>query len=50
MESWNKKKMAEADLDYDFVQDNHSKSIVKGTLRGIHFQKVIRRKPSWYAA
>ena len=39
MESWNKKKMAEAGLDYDFVQDNHSKSTVKGTLRGIHFQK-----------
>ena len=40
MESWNKKKMAEAGLDYDFVQDNHSKSTVKGTLRGIHFQKA----------
>lgn len=39
MESWNKKKMVEAGLDYDFVQDNHSKSTVKGTLRGIHFQK-----------
>lgn len=39
MESWNKKKMAELGLDYDFVQDNHSKSTVKGTLRGIHFQK-----------
>ena len=39
MESWNKKKMAEVGLDYDFVQDNHSKSTVKGTLRGIHFQK-----------
>lgn len=39
MESWNKKKMAESGLDYDFVQDNHSKSTVKGTLRGIHFQK-----------
>ena len=39
MESWNKKKMAEAGLDYDFVPDNHSKSTVKGTLRGIHFQK-----------
>ena len=39
MESWNKKKMAEAGLDYDFVQDNQSKSTVKGTLRGIHFQK-----------
>ncbi len=39
MESWNKKKMSEVGLDYDFVQDNHSKSIVKGILRGIHFQK-----------
>ena len=39
MESWNKKKMEEAGLFYDFVQDNHSSSTVKGTLRGIHFQK-----------
>ena len=39
MEIWNKKKMEEAGLYYDFVQDNHSKSTVKGTLRGIHFQK-----------
>lgn len=39
MESWNKKKMEEAGLFFDFVQDNHSKSTVKGTLRGIHFQK-----------
>lgn len=39
MESWNKKKLEEAGLFYDFVQDNHSKSTVKGTLRGIHFQK-----------
>ena len=39
MESWNKKKMEELGFDYDFVQDNHSKSTVKGTLRGIHFQK-----------
>ena len=31
--------MKEAGLFYDFVQDNHSKSTVKGTLRGIHFQK-----------
>lgn len=38
MESWNKKKMEEVGLYYDFVQDNHSKSTVKGTLRGIHFQ------------
>ena len=31
--------MEEAGLYYDFVQDNHSMSSVKGTVRGIHFQK-----------
>lgn len=31
--------MEEAGLFYNFVQDNHSMSSVKGTLRGIHFQK-----------
>ena len=39
MESWSQKKMEELGLFYNFVQDNHSKSTVKGTLRGIHFQK-----------
>ena len=39
MESWSKRKMEAAGLFYDFVQDNHSSSTVKGTLRGIHFQK-----------
>lgn len=39
MESWSKRRMEEAGLGYDFVQDNHSSSTVKGTLRGIHFQK-----------
>lgn len=39
MESWNKKKMEKVGLYYDFVQDNHSKSTARGTLRGIHFQK-----------
>ena len=39
MESWSRRTMEEAGLDYDFVQDNHSLSTVKGTLRGIHFQK-----------
>ena len=39
MESWSQKKMEEAGLFYNFVQDNHSMSSVKGTLRGIHFQK-----------
>lgn len=39
MESWNKKEFERLGLYYDFVQDNHSKSTLKGTLRGIHFQK-----------
>lgn len=39
MESWSRRTFAEAGLDYDFVQDNHSTSTVKGTLRGIHFQR-----------
>ena len=39
MESWSKRRMEELGLHYDFVQDNHSSSTVKGTLRGIHFQK-----------
>lgn len=38
-ESWSKQKMEEAGLFYDFVQDNHSFSSKKNTLRGIHFQK-----------
>ena len=37
-ESWNSKRMAEAGLDYDFVQDNHSMSATEGTLRGLHYQ------------
>lgn len=39
MESWSEHKMEKAGLHYNFVQDNHSMSSVKGTLRGIHFQK-----------
>ena len=39
MESWSKRDMEAHGLDYDFVQDNHSMSAVKGTLRGIHFQR-----------
>ena len=44
MESWSKRAFAEAGLDYDFVQDNHSASTVKGTLRGIHFQRGDKAK------
>lgn len=39
MESWSRRAFEEAGLYYDFVQDNHSFSAVKGTLRGIHFQR-----------
>ena len=38
-ESWSKRDMEQAGLFYDFVQDNHSLSTQKGTLRGIHFQR-----------
>lgn len=37
METWQRRKFAEIGIDYDFVQDNHSRS-VKGTLRGLHYQ------------
>lgn len=37
-ESWNKARMAQAGLDFDFVQDNHSLSATAGTLRGLHYQ------------
>ena len=39
METWSKKDFEAAGLLYDFVQDNHSFSTAKGTLRGIHFQR-----------
>ncbi len=37
-ESWNSQRMAELGLDLAFVQDNHSFSVRRGTLRGLHFQ------------
>ena len=39
MESWSEKTMKDVGFDYNFVQDNHSFSAQKGTLRGLHFQK-----------
>lgn len=39
MESWSEKVMEDAGLHYKFVQDNHSYSAQKGTLRGLHYQK-----------
>lgn len=37
-ESWNRRLFAENGIDLDFVQDNHSLSARKGTVRGLHFQ------------
>lgn len=37
-ESWNKSRLDQAGLNYDFVQDNHSLSEKSGTVRGLHFQ------------
>ena len=39
MESWNRRALAEAGLDVEFVQDNHSRSR-RGVLRGLHYQIV----------
>lgn len=37
-ETYNKRALAEAGIEIDFVQDNHSFSRTRGTLRGLHFQ------------
>lgn len=37
-ETYSKSKFQELGLHMDFVQDNHSMSAQKGTLRGLHFQ------------
>ena len=37
-EVYNKRALAEAGIEIDFVQDNHSFSVDKGTVRGLHFQ------------
>ena len=37
MESWNRRVFAAAGHDWEFVQDNHSRS-ARGVLRGLHFQ------------
>lgn len=47
METFQRQKFAENGIAYEFVQDNHSRSI-QGTLRGLHYQirqaqgKVVR--------
>ncbi len=37
-ETWNARRFAEAGIEADFVQDNHSLSAAAGTLRGLHYQ------------
>ena len=37
-ETYNKKALAAAGVRLEFVQDNHSFSAAKGTVRGLHFQ------------
>ena len=37
LESWNRRAFAQAGIDVDFVQDNHSRSRM-GVVRGLHYQ------------
>lgn len=37
-ETYSKDALRAADIDIDFVQDNHVLSVQKGTVRGLHFQ------------
>ncbi len=37
-ETWNRQTLKNAGLETDFVQDNHSLSYRRGTLRGLHYQ------------
>ncbi|CAM3926784.1 dTDP-4-dehydrorhamnose 3,5-epimerase [Alicyclobacillus pomorum] len=37
-ETYNRARMDEAGLDYEFVQDNQSLSAQTGTIRGLHYQ------------
>lgn len=37
-ETYSKEKFEEVGINIEFVQDNHSFSALKGTLRGLHFQ------------
>lgn len=43
-ETYSKQKFSENGIDIDFVQNNHSMSAQKGTLRGLHFQTNFKAK------
>ena len=38
MESWNRETLRGHGIEIDFVQDNHSYSAPRGTVRGLHYQ------------
>jgi dTDP-4-dehydrorhamnose 3,5-epimerase len=38
-ESYNKKDLGDAGIDNDFIQDCYSYNAIKGTVRGLHFQR-----------
>jgi dTDP-4-dehydrorhamnose 3,5-epimerase len=40
LESYSRKEFREQGIEAEFVQDNHSKSVSKGVLRGLHFQNL----------
>lgn len=44
METWSEKKFFDLGIDTNFVQDNHSFTVNKGTLRGLHFQNYPMAK------
>lgn len=37
-ETYNRQRFVDAGIEADFVQDNHSLSAARGTVRGLHFQ------------
>jgi dTDP-4-dehydrorhamnose 3,5-epimerase len=37
-ETWNAQQLSENGVKLDFVQDNHSRSVATGVLRGLHYQ------------
>lgn len=41
-ETWNRKTLKAHGIDIDFVQDNQSMSMAKGTIRGLHYQAPPR--------
>ena len=38
VETYNKNTLSHLGIELNFIQDNHSMSVQKGTLRGLHFQ------------